>query len=347
MRISEALAEGRTRLAHTENAALDASLLLSCVLGVGREKLYLDSAELSPADLSRFREYVERRLSGECTAYITGHKEFYGLDFHVNPAVLVPRPDTETLVEAALSSLSEEKSEDRRVRSEEKEKFAFHSPLSTLHSSLSSPHSSLSTLPSPLFSVLDLCTGSGAVAIALKHEKPELDVWAADISAEALETARINAERLLTGRGTVRFLQGDLYAPLPEDSPKFALITANAPYVASAEIAGLANEVQNEPRIALDGGKDGLDLLRRIIAGAPRRLASGGALLLEADPSQMENLAAILEKHGFGDIRIRKDLAGRDRVLVSNILQTVDGGVNTKEEYLTTKSNKLNRRSSP
>jgi release factor glutamine methyltransferase len=118
--------------------------------------------------------------------------------------------------------------------------------------------------------------------------------------------------------------------------------------VPSAEIARLAKEVQNEPRIALNGGEDGLDLLRRIIAGAPRCLVPGGGLLLEADPSQMENLAAILEKRGFGEIRTRKDLAGHDRVLVSNIFQTVDDGVNTKEEYLTTKSNKsnkLNRRS--
>jgi release factor glutamine methyltransferase len=281
VRVKEALAEGRNRLAQTGSAALDAGLLLSRILGVGREKLYLDSAELSPADLSRFREYVERRLSGECTGYIIGRREFYGLDFCVNPAVLVPRPDTETLVEAALEELS------------------------ALHSSL---HSSLS-------SVLDLCTGSGAVAVVLKHERPELDLRAVDISAKALETAEANAERLLAGRGTIRFLQGDLYAPLPEDSPKFALITANPPYVPSAEIAKLAKEVQNEPRIALDGGEDGLDILRRIIEGAPTRLAPGGALLLEADPSQMEKIAPLLEKYGFGDIRIRKDLAGRGRVI--------------------------------
>ncbi|MDR0586732.1 MAG: peptide chain release factor N(5)-glutamine methyltransferase, partial [Treponema sp.] len=127
MLVKEALAEGRARLAHTENPALDAGLLLSLVLGVGREKLYLDFAEVSPEDLSRFREYLERRLSGECTAYITGRKEFYGLDFHVTQAVLVPRPDTETLVEAALEELS--------------------------------------AFPSHRLSLLDLCTGSGAVAV--------------------------------------------------------------------------------------------------------------------------------------------------------------------------------------
>lgn len=301
MLVQEALAEGRARLAPA--GALDAGLLLAHVLGVGREKLYADSGELSPEDLSRFRECLERRLSGECTAYITGRREFYGLDFRVNPAVLVPRPDTETLVEAALEELS-----------------AFRAPAS---------------LPSPL-SVLDLCTGSGAAAIALKHERPELDVWAADISAEALETARLNAERLLSGRGTIRFLRGDLYGALPDAAPAFTLVTANAPYVPSGEIAGLAKEVQNEPRIALDGGEDGLDILRRIIEGAPRYLvretraagsgvpdSSGaalrGVLLLEADPSQMEKLAPLMEQQGFGDIRVRKDLSGRDRVIAGRL----------------------------
>ncbi|MDR2144652.1 MAG: peptide chain release factor N(5)-glutamine methyltransferase, partial [Treponema sp.] len=290
MRVTEALAEGRARLAQTESASLDAALLLSHVLGVGREKLYLDSAELSAEDLSRFRQCLERRRSGECTAYITGRREFYGLEFRVTPAVLVPRPDTETLVEAALEELS-----------------AFP--------------------PSCSLSLLDLCTGSGAVAVALKHEKPELEVWAADISGEALEIARLNAERLLSGRENagIRFFHGDLYGDLPggplsggplsdgrpSDTPKFAIITANAPYVPSAGISGLSKEVQNEPRIALDGGEDGLDLIRRIIEGAPRylvrapetaptnkaadeaasgpdanpagRTAYGGVLLLEAD----------------------------------------------------------------
>ncbi|MDR2047919.1 MAG: peptide chain release factor N(5)-glutamine methyltransferase [Treponema sp.] len=310
MFVTEALAEGRARLAQTESAVLDAALLLSHILGVGREKLYLYSAELSTDEVFRFRECLERRRSGECTAYITGHKEFYGLDFRVTKASLVPRPDTETLVEAALDELS------------------------TLHSSPSTLH------PSP-FSVLDLCTGSGAVAVALKHEKPELDVWAADISGEALELARINAERLLAGRGNaaIRFLHGDLYGPLEgvPAAPKFTVITANAPYVPSAEIAALAKEVQNEPRIALDGGEDGLDLIRRIIEGAPRYLVRcpeavsdpaagtagrpgyGGVLLLEADPSHMREIAAVMERHGFGEIRVRKDLSGRDRVIAGRI----------------------------
>jgi release factor glutamine methyltransferase len=165
------------------------------------------------------------------------------------------------------------------------------------------------------------------VAVALKHERPELDLWAADICAGALETAGANAERLLAGRGTIRFLRGDLYAPLPEDSPKFTLITANPPYVPSAKIAKLAKEVQNEPRIALDGGEDGLDILRRIVEGAPARLAPGGVLLLEADPSQMGKIAPLLEARGFGDIRIRQDLAGRGRVIAGRFEEGPAGSI--------------------
>jgi release factor glutamine methyltransferase len=286
VRVTEALAEGRARLAQTEteSAALDAALLLSRVLKTGREKLYRDSAEISPEDLSRFRGYLERRRSGECVAYITGHKEFYGLDFYVNKTVLVPRPDTETLVEAALEEIA-----------------AFRSPIS----------------------LLDLCTGSGAVAVALKHEKPEIEVWAADISGEALKIARRNAERLLSGRQNagIRFFHGDLYGALPSDTPKFTIITANAPYVPSGGIAGLSKEVQNEPRIALDGGEDGLDLIRRIVEGASRYLVreaapgASGVLLLEADPSQTREIASLMEKRGFGEIRVREDLAGRGRVI--------------------------------
>ena len=211
------------------------------------------------------------------------------------------------------------------------------------------------------------------MAVALKHEKPELDVWAADISGEALEIARLNAEKILAGRENagIRFLHGDLYGPLSDSSlsdgpaangplpggpagdgpntPKFTAITANAPYVPSADIAGLAKEVQNEPRIALDGGKDGLDLIRRIIEGAPQYLVHGtaisadaghasnpagssgpaanpagrpgygGVLLLEADPSQMRKIALVMEQHGFGEIHTRKDLCGGDRVIAGRL----------------------------
>jgi release factor glutamine methyltransferase len=282
--IREILAEGISRLksANLESPSLDASLLLAEALGVTRERLAAAGPEPAPEEARlRFGLFIGRRLSGECVAYILGRKEFRGLDFTVGPAVLVPRPDTETLVEAAL---------DRLARL--------------------SPQA-------PGLRILDLCTGSGAVAISLKRERPDLEVWAADISAEALAVARSNAARLLPAEGQeppIRFARGNLFDAL-EAPPAFSLITANPPYVPSAEIEGLAPEVKKEPRLALDGGADGLDIIRNIAAEAPRRLCPGGCLLLEADPRQMPAVAALLEARGFRDIQTRRDLSGRQRVI--------------------------------
>ncbi|MDR1618287.1 MAG: peptide chain release factor N(5)-glutamine methyltransferase [Treponema sp.] len=285
MTVRETLAEGTARLRerNIEGPALDAALLLARVLQRDRAGLIAAGPETVTGEMrARFTELLDRRLSGECTAYLVGKKEFWGLDFAVNAAVLVPRPDTETLVEAALEALP-------------------------------SP-----PLPSPL-ALLDLCTGSGAVAVALKHEAPFLEVWASDISAEALEIAAANAARLLSGSGAglgppVRFFRGDLFAPLPP-AAAFAYITANPPYIPSGEISGLAPEVRGEPRLALDGGADGLALLRRIIAEAPDYLRPGGTLLLEADPRQMTALSSLLKAGGYHDIKIRRDLTGAERVI--------------------------------
>jgi len=256
--------------------ALDAALLLSEVTGLSREKLYTHAdKEISTEQSTQYFELLERRQNGECTAYITGHKEFWGLNFYVTPAVLVPRPDTEILVEAALAVLR--------------------------------------SLPAA--SVLDLCTGSGAVAIALKHESSggRLDVWAVDISEEALQVARHNAENLGC---TITFLQGDLFKPLKNTGEKrFHLVTANAPYIASGCMENLAAEVRREPRLALDGGSDGLDVIRRIIEEAPQYLEAGGALLLEADPSQMTVIASLMKERGFCSIKTHRDYSGQERVM--------------------------------
>ena len=171
--------------------------------------------------------------------------------------------------------------------------------------------------------VLDLCTGSGAIAIALKHEMPGLEIWAADISAGALETAKLNAARLLPPHHYINFRQGDLYEALRPDtraphSPfpiPYSLITSNAPYIPGGEIEDLAPEVRNEPRIALDGGGDGLAIIKKIIDGAPGFLRPGGALLLEADPRQMRRIGEMLAGRGFINIQTRRDLAGRERVI--------------------------------
>lgn len=278
MTIRETLAEGRAALAAAgiENPSLDASLFLAEVLNASRSSLMIAASEpLTESLRAMFDGLIKRRLAGECTAYILGRKEFYGLDFQVNPAVLMPRPDTETLVEAALKQL------------------ASGSPLRAL----------------------DLCTGCGAVAIALKHAMPELEVWATDISVEALEVAQANAGRLLPNK-TIHFCRGDLFDVFSnEQCSPFSLIVSNPPYVPTAEIAGLSPEVRGEPMLALDGGGDGLDIIKNIISRAPEFLCSGGSLLLEADPRQMERIKSLLLQAGFVNIQTNKDLSGKERVI--------------------------------
>jgi release factor glutamine methyltransferase len=299
MTVQAAQARGTRTLsaaAGADTPALDASLLLAETLGLDRGRLILAYPDPIPEDAwRRFRELLRRRLAGESVAYILGRKEFRGLEFTVGPAVLVPRPDTETLVEAALSFLSPR-------------------PPAPAAPAPAPPVAAVRAPAPPLqSSVLDLCTGSGAVAVALKHEAPRLEVWASDVSPEALETARRNATRLLNpGPPALTFVQGDLFERI---SRRFSLITANPPSVKSAEIAGLPAEVRAEPRIALDGGADGLDLIRRIAAEAGEHLYPGGGLLLEADPRQMQAIRNELETHGFVGIQIYKDLSGKDRVI--------------------------------
>jgi release factor glutamine methyltransferase len=283
MTIREALREGAARLrsAGVESPGLDAALLLSFILKTTREKLITaDTAPLSGETETEFGRLLDRRAAGECAAYILGFKEFWGLDFAVTPDVLVPRPETETLVEATLAALPPAEESGPVV-------------------------------------LLDLCAGSGAVAIALKHERPLLEVYGTDISPRALAMARKNAALLLGGKERspepIHFLEGDLFGPVPP--LRFDLITANPPYVPSSKIPQLSREVRFEPRLALDGGEDGLDLARRIAEGAPAFLKNGGRLLMEADPGQMQSLALILKKGGYRNIALHRDLSGLNRVI--------------------------------
>jgi len=307
MIIREAIAQAAADLkkARLETPSLDASLLLAHILKISRASLAARTAEpLSDENHAALRALVQRRLNGECIAYIIGKKEFRGLEFLVNSSVLVPRPDTETLVETALETI--------------RKKFTtvFHGGNTELHGEGNGEESIGRTIR-----VLDLCTGSGAVAIALKNEMPELEIHATDISAEALEVAKTNAQRLL-GENKIHFYHGDLYNALP--SPhcssfivhcSFSIIIANPPYIPTGEINTLCAEVQNEPRLALDGGKTGLEIITRIIDGANIFLQCGGSLLLEADPRQMKKIAALLAEKGFYDIKLYNDLSGQERVI--------------------------------
>jgi len=227
---------------------------------------------LEPTELAAYRTAIARRRRCEPVARIVGEKEFWSLAFEVTPDVLVPRPDTETLVDAALHIGPGER-------------------------------------------LLDLCTGTGCAAIAIASERPELVVDAVDVSPAAAAVARRNALRHgLEGRLTVH--EGDLFSPLP-DGARYSMITANPPYVPDAEIDALAAEVRCEPRLALAGGADGLDLVRRILDGAPRFLRPGGSVLLEIDPRQAAIVSLKLGPAMLGaGGEIVRDLAGRERVVV-------------------------------
>jgi len=299
MLIREALAQGSADLKYAgiKTPGLDASILLSFVLNKNRTFVIASEKEkINEKNCAVFCSLIERRANGECVAYLTGKKEFMGLEFTVNKSVLVPRPDTETLVEAAIEYIKK-----------------------NLPRTYTNQHEQINNR------VLDLCTGSGAVAISLKHEMPQLDIYATDICSKALKVAKENAEKLL-GKNKISFFKGDLFNALPSISAsqrlcenslpiKFSLIVSNPPYICSSKIQTLSAEVQNEPLLALDGGHDGLDLIRRLIENASKYLAPNGVLLLEADPNQMEEIKTILAKYSFMSIQLYKDLSGSNRVI--------------------------------
>ena len=264
-----------------ESPRLDAEVLLAKALDTTRIQLIVDGKRpLSPDELGRMREMVRRRRSREPVAYILGEREFYGRTFRVDRRVLVPRPDTETLVDVALARTRER---------------------------------SLSVR------VLDLCTGSGCVAITLGRERPTSSVWAGDVSPDALAVARDNALRL--GAYNVAWRQGDLYAAVSEPA-RFDLVTANPPYIPAGDLPSLMADVRDhEPRLALDGGDDGLSLLRRVIDGAPARLVSpGGVLAVEVGAGEAAAVVALFERAGFTEIEVQRDYARIERV-VSGVLR--------------------------
>ncbi|MBK7585596.1 MAG: peptide chain release factor N(5)-glutamine methyltransferase [Myxococcales bacterium] len=259
-----------------ESARLDAELLLSEALGLDRIRLIAESRRpLSPKELSGYRELIKRRRKLEPIAYILGHREFFGLDFRVDARVLIPRPDTEVLVEVALD----------RTRA----RYLFGRAL-------------------------DLCTGSGCVAIAFAKRRPTWRVTATDVSESALSLALENSLRQSTVFG-MSWLAGDLFEPLPEGD-RFDLITANPPYVSEPELAKLDAGIRDfEPKLALCAGADGLDVIRRIVAGSRARLVPGGLLALEVQYDQAGRVLELFASHGFLEIEARRDLGGHERVV--------------------------------
>ena len=253
MKVKDSLRRTAAKLAAKgiDDASLEAELLLMHVMGVERAGLYVRlEDDLSTENNRVLSKLVSRRLKREPSAYILGHREFYGLDFYVDASVLIPRPETETLVEEAITFA--------------RSNFPFGDPI-----------------------IADIGTGSGAIAVSLARSLPRAGVCGVDISPRALDIAALNCIR---HNVRVELLAGDLLAPLSEPVD---MIVANLPYIADSDMAGLSDEIREyEPTVALAGGEDGLDIVRRLVVAAPQRLKLGGTVLVEVAPAQVDALRA-------------------------------------------------------
>jgi release factor glutamine methyltransferase len=270
------LDQAAARLGGHAEAKREAQILLGHALGVSRAWLAAhDATIVDPGHAARFGELIERRRRGEPVAYLLGRREFYGLDFRVTPDVLIPRPDTEVLVDAALERLP----------------------------------------PNGHADVLDLGTGSGCVAIALAHARPDLRVTAVDVCAAALNVARWNAS---THGVRVNFAQARWYGGL--HGRRFDMIVSNPPYIARSDPHLGQGDLRYEPAIALASGEDGLADIRSIVGGAPVHLKQGGWLLLEHGHDQADASRDLLTDAGFAEAFLRLDLAGMPRVAGARLL---------------------------
>ena len=270
--VRSALSVGAEMLSSVDTPFLDATVLLSHALGITKEQLLASYPEEIPQPIMKtYKAYIEQRLSGIPVSYIIRKKEFYGLPFYIDERVLVPRPETETLIEAASQELRE--SPDKRR-------------------------------------LLDLCTGSGCIAITLSYLFPELLVSASDISPQALEVARKNGKHLLSHMP--RFIESDLFEAV---EGKFDLIVSNPPYLTDKEMDELRRRRWPEPEEALNGGTDGLDQAKRIVHEAFAHLASYGYLLLEGDVRRIGAITELFHTAGYRDIQVYPDLSGRGRVV--------------------------------
>ena len=271
------------------DSLVDAEILVLHASGIERLRAYMDNPETDRRLLSRINRLVKRRAAGEPLQYITGRIDFLGLEIRVGKGVLIPRPETELLVEEAMSQVRSKKLE---VRSCKNNPSAFNLQPSTF---------------------LDLCTGSGCIALALAREFPAAQVYATDVSVKALKYARDNAD--CNQIRNITFLKGPLFTPVAEQM-SFDLITANPPYIRTSDISGLQREIREwEPLRALDGGEDGLDFYRKILLKASGHLKEGGWIFFELGFGQSEAVAEIAGRVGFVNIELIKDFAGIDRVL--------------------------------
>jgi release factor glutamine methyltransferase len=288
------IAEACARLskAGIDHPRLDAEILLARACDSSRAAVLAGLAKIDDAAQQRYASMVSRRAQREPVAYILGRKEFYSLELEVTPAVLIPRPETEVVVKAALESIvAGNRCAGKQCPS----------------SSNSAPQK-----------ILDIGTGSGAIALAIAANVTGARITATDISPDALEVARRNGLRLLPGR--IEFRLADSFDTLDGFEPldRFELIISNPPYVADRELSALAPEVTRyEPRTALAGGADGLALYRRIASGLPLHLSRSGTAILEIGSDQSESVSEILRNAGASVIKVISDMAGLPRVIVA------------------------------
>ena len=290
MTVQQALREGYSilRRAQVETPLLDATILLSEARSCSKEQLYREILEdLSPGacpgvdTYEVYSNFLKLRCRGLPVSYIRQKKEFFSLEFKVDDRVFVPRPDTECLIEVALELIDQLPHDRARETSGDR-------PVE----------------------VHDVCSGSGCIAITLKHEHPSLAVSASDLSKAAGELFEINS-RFILGE-VLPFSISDLFADV---AGPFDIIVSNPPYLKTEVVRSMRKSGWPEPVVALDGGADGTELPIRLICGAAGKLRRPGYLVLEADPHQMEGLSAAMRAHHFDAIRITKDLAGSDRVI--------------------------------
>ncbi len=264
---------GRFEKEDIDAPRLTAEILLAHTLKLDRVKLFMElDRPLQKDELAEFRALIQRRMQFEPTQYLTGFKDFYNRRFAVDPRVLIPRPETELLVEAVLQLLPKD-------------------------------------APSR---VLDLCTGSGCIGVTIAAERAQASVWVTDLSKGACEVAAANAEKFQVA-SRVSVLPGDLFAAVPAGA-KFDVVVSNPPYIKRADLPGLQKEVLKEPREALDGGVDGLELVRRIAEGSHAALKRGGWLALEIADEQGDAVKDLLTRSGYHAVRVDKDLARLDRL---------------------------------
>lgn len=268
--IAELLRSSALQLQHSDTARLDVEILLARTLGCDRTAIYARGAETLPAGIrGQFDQHLQQRRAGEPVAYITGEREFWSLALKVNSGTLIPRPDTECLVAAALAHIPVRES----------------------------------------LRIADLGTGSGAIALAIAGERPGCHIVATDIDTATLATAEYNRDR--HDLDNVELIASDWFTDL--GGHLFHIIISNPPYIPDADPHLERGDVRFEPRRALVGGADGLDMIRTIIDSAPDHLCPGGRLFLEHGFDQGDTVRALLRQRGFSSIECIDDLAGHHR----------------------------------